>query len=422
MTLFDKDNWIEITHTLKQNKLRSFLTAFGIFWGIFLLIVMLGAGKGLENGAMEDFSRYATNSVFIWARQTTIPYKGFPRGRRFSLNNEDTVAIRKNIPEIAYLAPRNQLGGFRGISNVIRQLKNGAFNIYGDYPEFIHIKNMDIITGRFINNLDINQDRKVAVIGERVLEVLFNLDEDPIGEFIQIKGVFFKVIGVFKTDSDAENAEEETQTIFVPFTTFQKTFNFGDRVSWYSITSKEGTPASIVQKKVISLLARRHQVSPDDTFAFGAENIEKDYLRIVNLFIGIKALLWSVGICTLLAGVIGVSNIMLIIVKERTKEIGIKRAIGATPLNILSQIMWESLLLTFSAGYMGLFAGVGFVELISHIMVVSGSNIDYFENPEIKLSIAVTALLILVASGVLSGLIPGHKAVKIKPVEAIRDT
>jgi putative ABC transport system permease protein len=422
MTLFDKDSWVEITHTLKQNKLRSFLTAFGIFWGIFLLVVMLGAGKGLENGAMEDFSRYATNSVFIWARSTTIPYKGFPRGRKFSLNNEDTLAIRQNIPEIAYLAPRNQLGGFRGIRNVTRRLKNGAFNIYGDYPEFIYIKKMDITAGRFINRLDLGQNRKVAVIGERVLEVLFNVDENPIGEFIQIQGVFFKVIGVFKTDSEGDRAEEETQTIFVPFTTFQKTFNFGDRVSWYSITSREGISASVVEKKVVSLLARRHRISPDDTFAFGTENIEKDYLKIINLFTGIKALLWSVGICTLLAGVIGVSNIMLIVVKERTKEIGIKRAIGATPLNILGQIMWESLLLTCLAGYLGLFTGVGFIELISHIMVVSGSNIDYFENPEIKLGVAATALFILVASGVLSGLIPGHKAVKIKPVEAIRDT
>ena len=420
--IFDKDNWIEITHTLKQNKLRSFLTAFGIFWGIFLLVVMLGAGKGLENGAMKDFSRYATNSVFLWAQHTTIPYRGFPRGRKFYLNNEDTLAIRQNIPEIAYLAPRNQLGGFRGINNVTRRLKNGAFNIYGDTPDFIHIKKMDITTGRFINTLDIDHHRKVAVIGERVLEVLFNADEDPVGEFIQIQGVFFKVIGVFITDSEGDRAEEETQTIFVPFTTFQKTFNFGDRVSWYSITSKEGVSASIVEKKVMSLLARRHQISPDDTFAFGAENIEKDYLKIVNLFTGIRALIWSVGICTLLAGVIGVSNIMLIIVKERTKEIGIKRAIGATPFNILSQIMWESLLLTFSAGYLGLFAGVGFIELISHIMVVSGSHIDYFDHPEIKLKIAVTALFILTTSGVLSGLIPGHKAVKIKPVEAIRDT
>jgi len=421
MVLFDKDNWIEITHTVKQNKLRSFLTAFGIFWGIFLLMVMLGAGTGLENGAMEDYNHYATNSVFIWARKTTIPYKGFPRGRKYYLSNEDTLALRQNIPEIAYLAPRNQLGGYRDVNNVTRGLKNGAYNIYGDYPEFIHIKKMDITAGRFINKLDMKERRKVAVIGERVLSVLFHADEDPIGKYIRIKGVFFKVVGVFKTDSEGDKAEEETQTIFVPFTTFQKTFNYGNRVSWYSITSKQGISVSIVEKKVIALLSQRHKISPKDTFAFGKENIEKDYLKIVNLFVGIHALIWFVGVCTLLAGVIGVSNIMLIIVKERTKEIGIKRAIGATPLNILSQIMTESLLLTVSAGYFGLFAGVGFIELISHIMVVSKSNIDYFENPEINLSIAATALFILIVSGVLSGLIPGHKAVSIKPVEAIRE-
>jgi putative ABC transport system permease protein len=422
MTLLDKDNWIEITHTLKQNKLRSFLTAFGIFWGIFLLMVMLGAGSGLENGAMADYSRYATNSVFIWAQQTTIPYKGFPRGRKFSLSNEDTLALRQNIPEIAYLAPRNQLGGFRGVNNVTRGLKNGAYNIYGDYPEFIHIKKMEITTGRFINKLDMKEKRKVAVIGERVLSVLFHADEDPIGEYIRIKGVFFKVVGVFKTDSDGDKAEEETQTIFVPFTTFQKTFNYGNRVSWYSITSKDGMSVSLVEKKVIDLLAQRHKISPKDPFAFGSENVEKEYLKIVNLFIGIHTLIWFVGICTLLAGVIGVSNIMLIVVKERTREIGIKRAIGATPFDVLGQIMTESLLLTVTAGYFGLFVGVGFIELLSHIMVVSGSNIDYFDSPEINLSIAATALFILVVSGVLSGLIPGHKAVSIKPVEAIRDT
>ena len=300
-------------------------------------------------------------------------------------------------------------------------MKNGAFNIYGDYPEFIHIKKMKILTGRFIDTLDIKEKRKVAVIGKRVLSVLFNADEDPVGKFIRIQGVFFKVIGVFETDSDGDKAEEETQTIFIPFTTFQKTFNYGNRVSWYSITSRQGISVSIVEKKVVALLAKRHQISPRDRFAFGIENVEKEYVKMVNLFKGIHSLIWFVGICTLLAGAIGVSNIMLIIVKERTKEIGIKRAIGATPLNVLSQIMAEAVLLTLTAGYLGLFSGVGFIELISHIMIVTGSNIDYFENPEINLNVAVVALAVLVASGVLAGLIPGHKAISIKPVDAIRE-
>lgn len=417
---FDRDNWIEIIHTLKQNRLRSFLTAFGVFWGIFLLMVMLGSGKGLQNGAMDDFNDYATNSVFIWTQPTTIPHKGFPRGRRFNFNNKDVQALRQNIAEIEYIAPRNQLGGYRGVTNVTRNLKNGAFNIYGDYPEFIHIKKMTISHGRFINQLDMLERRKVAVVGTRVREVLFAPDENPVGQFIRIKGVYFKVIGVFESKSEGDRAEEETQTIFVPFTTFQNVFNFGTLVSWFSMTSKEGIPASVVERKAISLLAERHQISPQDKHAFGRENIEKQYQKMVNLFKGINILIWFVGVFTLLAGAIGVSNIMLIIVRERTKEIGIKRAIGATPVNILVQIMAESVSLTVVAGYVGLFIGVGFVELIAHILSVSRGNFDYFSNPEIDLKVAAIALSVLVVAGVLAGLIPGKKAVGIKPVEAIR--
>ena len=419
--IFDRDNWQEIFHSLKQNKLRTFLTAFGVFWGIFLLLIMLGASTGLQNGAMDNFSNRATNSLYIWTRPTTIPYKGFPIGRRFYFDNDDIEALRQNIPEIQHLGPRNQAGGHRGVTNVIRGLKDGAFSINGDYPEYRHIQLLKITTGRFINDLDMRDRRKVAVIGTRVHEVLFEEEEDPLGEYILVRGVYFKVVGVFTTNSEGDQAEEETQTIFIPFSTFQHAFNYGKRVSWFSITSQPHVPASEVEKKAIALLAERHQVSPDDKNAFGRYNVEKEYRKMVNLFKGIRILTWFVGIFTLIAGVIGVSNIMLIIVKERTREIGIRRAIGATPFNIITQIMAESVLLTALSGYIGLFTGVVIIELVARVLTTTSTKADYFKNPEIDFRVAIASLSILVICGALAGLIPSRKAVSIKPVEAIRD-
>ena len=419
--IFDRDNWQEIFHSLKQNKLRTFLTAFGVFWGIFLLLIMLGASKGLQNGAMDNFSDRATNSLYIWTRTTTIPYKGFPVGRRFRFNNDDIKALRQHIPEIQYLGPRNQVGGHRGVDNVSRGLKNGAFSINGDYPEYRHIQLLKMTSGRFINDLDMRDRRKVAVIGTRVRELLFEKEEDPLGEYILVRGVYFKVVGVFTTNSEGDEAEEETQTVFIPFTTFQHAFNFGERVSWFSITSQPHVPASVVEQKAVALLAERHQVSPDDRLAFGRYNAEKEYRKMVNLFKGIRILTWFVGIFTLIAGVIGVSNIMLIIVKERTREIGIRRAIGATPFNIITQIMAESVLLTALSGYIGLFSGVVIIELVSRLLTATGAKADYYKNPEIDFRVAIASLSILVICGALAGLIPSRKAVSIKPVEAIRD-
>lgn len=416
----DRDTWQEIWATLKKNKLRSFMTAFGVFWGIFMLIVMLGAGTGLYNGAVSMFSRLASNSVFIWARSTTVPYKGFDRGRRIRLNDDDTLALRQQIPEIEYLAPRNQIGGHRGVANVTRGLQEGAFSINGDTPKIAYIKLMDIITGRFINPLDLKENRKVAVIGTRVAEVLFEPEENPIGDAIEINGVYFKVIGVFKSKGEGDKAEEDTQTVYIPFTTFQQVFNYGNRVSWFSLTAVEGVPASEVAKKAIAVLADRHQVSPKDTHAFGHYNTEIEFNRIRSLFTGINFLSWFVGIFTLIAGVIGVSNIMLIVVKERTREIGIRRAIGATPWGVMGQIILESILLTTSAGYGGLVCAVALVEVVSTAMEKMGGSVKVFKNPEVDLSTALIALGVLILAGALAGLIPGRRAIGIRPVEAIR--
>ncbi|MDY6790435.1 MAG: ABC transporter permease [Thermodesulfobacteriota bacterium] len=419
--IFDKDNWQEIFSALKKNKLRAVLTAFGVFWGVFMLIIMLGSGNGLQNGAIKDFKKIATNSVFIWPRQTTISYKGFPQGRRFRFNNDDIKALKDNIPEIKYIAPRNKLGGHRGINNVNRGEKNGAFSIYGDFPEIYFIKLMDITDGRFMNHLDLKEKRKVAVIGNRVYKILFGPGEKPIEKYIKIQGVHFKVVGVFNSKAVGDEEEEENQAIFIPFTTFQQAFNFGNRVSWFSLTSVKDVPVSKVEKKAIALLAARHHVAPNDTLAFGHWNTEKEFLKFVGLFRRIRILVWFVGTMTLIAGIIGVSNIMLVIVKERTREIGIRRAVGATPWKIISNIILESVLLTAFAGYFGLVAGVGMLETVSKGLKMFGRSTDMFQNPEVDFQIAVIALIVLIISGILAGMIPAHRAVSIKPVYAIRN-
>ncbi len=421
--MFDRDRWQEIFHTLKKNKLRTFMTAFGVFWGIFMLIIMLGSGAGLENGVTSGMGKFATNSFFVWTQRTTMPFKGFPRGRRFNFRNDDIQALRDNIPEIEYLAPK--IRGWSagdGTNNTIRNDRTGAFSIFGDYPEWNKIDPMDIIEGRFINNIDIENKRKVAVIGTRVREVLFEPDEDPIGEYIQIQGIYFQVVGVFvPLNTNINFGGEKEQSIFIPFTTLQKTYNYGDIVGWFSIAAVDHVSASVVEEKAIKLLAQRHTIHPDDDEAFGHFNLEENFKQMTGLFAGISGLIWIVGIGTLLAGVIGISNIMLVIVKERTKEIGIQRAIGATPMNIMSQIVIESVFLTSIAGYFGLAVGVGFVEGINYALIKFGTDNEMFQRPEVDFNIAITALIILIASGALAGIIPARRAVRIKPIDALRD-
>ncbi|MBF0278399.1 MAG: ABC transporter permease [SAR324 cluster bacterium] len=417
--MFDQDNWQEIVSTLKRNKLRSLMTAFGVFWGLLMLIVMLGSGSGLEHGVSKRFNDRATNSTYLWTRKTSKPYLGFPRGRRFQFENDDIQSLRHKIPEIEYLAPRNSLGGHQGANNVVRNGKVGAFTIYGDYPDVQHIQLLTMTKGRFINELDLAEKRKVAVIGTRVYKILFDKGEDPIGKYIQVKGIFFRVIGVFKTNRSGDDEEEHTQTVFIPFSSFQQAFNYGNRIGWFAITSIKGVPVSEVEKKAIALLARNHQIAPDDQQAFGFWNAEKEYNKINGVFFGINALVWFVGVSTLLAGVIGVSNIMLIVVKERTREIGIRRAVGATPFSIISQILLETICLTSIAGYFGLVLGVAGIELLASLIARGQIKMDMFDKPQVDFQMACIALLVLIFSGALAGLIPAHKAVSIKPVEAI---
>jgi putative ABC transport system permease protein len=420
--MFDLDRWQEIYKTLKSNKLRTFLTAFGIFWGIFMLVIMLGSGKGLENGIMDGMGDFATNSVFVWTNRTTIPYKGYPRGRSFNFNNEDTKILKQRVPEIETLAPRVQFGTWSGdgLNNVVRGKKTGGFNIHGDYPEMNRIDALSIQQGRFINEYDILNLRKVIVIGQRVYELLFEKNENPIGQYVRIQGVYFQVIGLFKSKHKGGWAQDQEQSIIMPFTTCQKTYNLGDIVFYYAITSRSNVSVSVVETKVKEILKTRHTIAPDDDQAIASNNVEKDFLKLHGLFMGISILVWIVGTGTLLAGMIGVSNIMLVIIKERTKEIGIQRAIGATPAKIITQIISESVVLTTVAGYFGLCIGVGLLELINYLLLKAKADTGMFTNPSVDFKTAMIALVILGISGVLAGIIPAKKAVSVKPIDAIR--
>ncbi|MCX6273496.1 MAG: ABC transporter permease [Bacteroidetes bacterium] len=418
--MFDFDRWQEIYYVLKKNRLRTFLTAFGVFWGIFMLMIMLGAGTGLQNGTTQNFGDMATNSVFIWAQQTTVPYKGFPRGRRFNYRNEDVKALRTEIPEIKYLAPRLRGGNFGEGNNVMRGLKTGLFNINGEYPDLNRIDPLNMLKGRFINEMDIEQVRKVVVIGTGVQDAMFGKEEEPLGQYLQINGVYFQVVGLFRSKRTGEQANDENKNIFMPFTTLQRTYNYGGVVGVFAITSQDNISVTVAEDKAIDLLKRRHSVAPSDDGAIGHFNLEKEFRKMTGLFFGIRLLVWIVGTGTLLAGVIGVSNIMLVVVKERTKEIGIQRALGATPVKIIGQIMTESVVLTILAGYLGLVAGVGLLEGLNYLMESSGSASDMFLHPGVDFRVAMTALSILVIAGMLAGLIPARRAVTVKPIDALR--
>lgn len=420
MNLFDLDHWREILHALTANWLRTTLTAFGVAWGIFLLMVMLGSGTGLENGAQQGFADNATNSFFVWTRSTTKPYKGLPVGRRFWLTNDDVGAVRRDVPEAQIVAPRNQLGGFRGGNNVVRGTEAGAFNVMGDIPEILEVEKTRISGGRFINPIDMAQKRKVAVIGTKVVDLLFEPDEEPVGDSIQINGVYFKVVGLHEPIQSGDQGEDAANRIYIPFTTFQNAFNYGDRVGWLAVTSQDSVPASEAEERVIALLKQRHRVAPDDERAFGHFNLEEEFDKFQGLFFGIRTLIWIVGIGTLAAGVIGVSNIMLVIIRERTREIGVRRAIGATPWSISTQIVLEAIFLTSTAGYAGLFAGIGLIDLLDWALRQFNVQATMFLNPDVQLTTAMQALAILVVAGTLAGVIPAQRAILIRPVEALR--
>ncbi len=419
--MIDRDQWQEIMVVLGRNKLRTFLTAFGIFWGIFMLVIMLGSGNGLENGARSTFGRAVTNSMFLWTQRTSMEYAGFNRGRSFNLRNGDVQAIKDEVPEVDLISPRCQAGGHRGSANASRGVKTGAFSIYGDTPDYIKIEPVEILDGRYINRYDVDQKRKVCFIGIEVFNALYNEGEEAVGTYIKAQGVNYKVIGIFKSKSDdASEAEEREKAMIIPITTFQQAYNWGDIIGWFSITSKPDVPVSLVEDKVKEVLKRRHKIHPEDERAFGSWNKEEVFNNMMNLMLGIRVLSLVVGILTLLAGAIGVSNIMVVTVKERTKEFGVRRAIGATPASVVSQIIYESIVLTLAAGIFGIMLSVWSLEAIASIMNNFSEQPDFFRNPGVKLPVVLSSLGILILAGILAGLIPARRAVEVKPVEALR--
>ena len=421
--MFDLDRWNEIWHALAKNKVRSLLTAFGVFWGIFMLIVMAGASNGLKNGIVEGVAKFATNSCFMWSQQTGEPYKGFKRGRQWDMDSDDLTYIMNNVPEVEYISPKNFGSRMNGGPNTIYGLKTGSYNVKGDYPAYINIDPYTILHGRWINDMDIRDRRKVCVIGEKVFEQMFDGKANLVGEYLKISGVYYQVIGVIKPETQININGRAEESIFLPFTTMQQTYNMGNIVHFLAITAKKGVPVSVVEEKVKSVIKARHSIAPTDTQALNSVNIEKEFQQMNGLFIGIGILTWIVGIGTLMAGVIGVSNIMLVIVKERTKEIGVQRALGASPRTIISQIMLESVALTTIAGYTGLSLGVGLLELINKVIESQpqDGNRAFFKNPEVSITVAVVSLIILVLAGLFAGSIPAKRALMIKPIEALRE-
>ncbi len=421
MAIFDYDKWQEIISALKKNKMRTFLTVFGVFWGIFMLMMMIGAGNGLKNAVFDGFQNFATNSAFMWPQNTTIPYKGYKRNRSWSFTTNDIEAIKKNIPELKYIAPKIQARAVEGGGRVSYKTKTENFNVSGDYPDIRRINPLRIEEGRFLNEMDIKEKRKVAFIGSRVKEVLFG-DESPIGKYIYIQGVYWQVAGVFAPENKKINIGGRTEeSVYLPLTTMQQAYNMGNNIHYVSLAAKDNVPVQVVIDKAKRIFARNHSISPQDDRAIGGFNLSKEFAKMNGLFTGINVLVWIVGIGTLLAGVISISNIMLIIVKERTKEIGIQRAIGAAPRVIIQQIILESVFLTTVAGYIGLSAGVASLSLIDKIISSSGGDNAFFKHPEVSFEVAVISLIILAISGIFAGLLPAKRAVSIKPIDALRD-
>jgi putative ABC transport system permease protein len=414
--VFDLDKWNEILTTIRKHKLRTALTAFGVFWGIFMLIVLLGASKGLENGVVKNFD-IAKNTVFVWTQRTSEPYKGLKAGRIIHFSNDDIQSIKDNVPEVGVIAPRVTMDGS---FTVTRNTKSSSFSVYGETPDFIRVKKVNF-TGRFINNLDLLQRRKVCVVGPRVVEVLFQDKKEPIGEYIKIKGIPFLIVGSYTTKAKGEEALDDAQTIFIPTTTLQNSFNKINRIDYFAFLPKEGIPAADVQDKVKKFLNTRLSIAPNDERAIGSFNVEAEFLKVQTLFSGMRSFSWLVSIGTILAGVIGVGNIMLIVVKERTKEIGIRKALGATPASIIGLVMQESIVITAGAGFIGLVFGVGLVEGINLLLKKFKMESGFFSDPEVNFQVALAALVILIVTGALAGLIPAFKAVSIAPVEALRD-
>ena len=414
--MFDYDKWQEIFGTMRKHKLRTALTALGVFWGIFMLIFVLGMGQGLENGVYKGFGQQVKNVMYVWTNRTSQPYKGFQPGRVPQLKLEDIRAIQENVPEVNMIAPRLNMG-----SHVVSYGEaSDEYVIRGELQDMIHIEALQLHEGRYVNQRDVDESRKVAVIGKRVKEVLFGT-APCIGEYVQVRGVQFRVVGVFGPMQVKPWTEEDLEAVVIPLTAMHRTFGMGARVDYFICSAEPKVLVSEMEPKVRAVLKERHNVAPDDPRGVGGFNLQAEFLSVQVLFGGIKIFLWFVGIGTLLAGIVGVSNIMLIVVKERTKEIGIRKALGATPRSIISMILTESIFLTGVSGYLGLIAGTFVIGGIDYLMIINDADVDNFHHPEVNLTVGIGAIILLVIAGMVAGLIPALQAAKVRPVVALKD-
>ena len=421
MTIFDKDTWQEIFGSIGQNKLRTVITIIGVLWGIFLYILLSGIAKGVDNGFEQRFERISSNSLFVWTQNTSIPYSGFKIDRKWNIKLNDVETLKMEIPEIKNIAPRIQKGnwGSQGAS-VTNGQRNGTYNIYGDYPILKAVSQKDIYDGgRFINHLDIKEERKVCVIGERTKKELFSDDINPIGKYININNIYFKVIGIHKFVDEGGGSFADDGDIHVPFSTFKRLYNTGDKVGFLLIAGFDDVNILKVERQVKNLLKKIHSVHPDDERAIGAFNLGALFTRIKNFANGMSFISLVIGVATIIAGVIGIGNILLISVKERTKEIGIRRAIGASPNHIRKQIILESVFLTVVAGIMGIILGA-FVLYVINIATQNLEDIP-FTNATVPLNYIFAALLMMIGLGTLIGFVPAEKAISIRPIDALRD-
>ncbi len=418
--IFKKDTWQEIYHSLRNNKLRTFLTMIGVGWGMFLFVSLLGAAKGMENGFDKLFSGFATNSIFMWAQNTSIPYSGFPKGRQMSLHLPDMDMLQKKIPQIDYISPQNSRGGFGTPGEQMnRNGKTATYTLTGDYPVGNKISEKKLMFGRYLNDADVSLNKNVAVIGETVYKNFFDAkkNENPIGKSINVKGIFFNIIGVYKVGQAGGPMDNDT-TVYIPLSTYTKMYNDGDKVGFFAIVSKPEADLTIVENNAKTELKKKNNVSPEDTNAFGSFNLGKAFEKMNGFLSGMQLLTIIVGTLTILAGVIAISNILLITVKERTKEIGIRRALGAKPSEVRNQILLESVVITLSSGLLGFIFGILLLMMID--MATKNQDSFPFYNPTVNYSHVFSAMAVMVILGLIIGMIPAQRAVKIKPIEALR--
>lgn len=409
----------EIFFSLKQNKLRTFLTGFGVFWGIFLLILLLGAGTGLKNGAEAGFTSDARDSVWIFSRKTSLAYMGLNANRHIQFTSADLHALRHDVPGIQYASAENPVGSTSRADIIVRvKDRSSRFGVFGVAEDYFKIKKyQELLQGRKLNALDNLDQRKVASIGKAVADQLFP-GQNPVGQTIEINKINFKVIGVFY---DSGRNGQMSERIYIPMSVYQKAWGRGKNfIQILAYQPKENVDPYALEKQVVTLLQQRHRVSPKDRSAIRSRNMLEQVKNVNAMFAAINSFIWFVGIGTLTAGIVGISNIMMITVKERTVEIGVRKALGATPLNIISTLLFESVLVTALAGYLGLVFGVGLLESVNYLLQSLNVQLPYFQRPEVNFQIAITSIVILISVGMLAGFAPAWRAARISPVEAMR--